>query len=56
MDSLDTMLIMGLHNQYKRAVNYLKKNLNWDQVKEKKSSQFNELFCREKKMRSVFLN
>lgn len=30
MDSLDTMLIMGLNDMYIRGRDYLKKNLNWD--------------------------
>lgn len=32
MDSLDTMLIMGLDEFYKNGRDYLAKNLNWNQV------------------------
>jgi len=33
IDSLDTMLIMGLHDEYKRGVDYLRQHLDWDKVR-----------------------
>lgn len=32
IDSLDTMLIMGLDQEYKRGRDYLKEHLDWDKV------------------------